>query len=172
MFRRLLVKAAFVRDGEEVQYDLKTGVRTDFITRSIYSYLLSQRYHVQCIRPMNGKEEEVLEKLKAIVNTFRNEYATTVRRLCTEIDLTVETVGITFQGVSNELFSDGITWSRIVAFLVFAGEITLLCLSRGKSPIIVDVVYECLSSLVKEKLEYWIFDHGGWAGSIVALGSY
>lgn len=170
MFR--LLKAAFVRDEEEVQYDLKTGVRTDFILRSIYSYIVRQRYHVQCMRPMNGKEEEVLEKLKPIVDTFRSQYGTTVRRLSTEIDLKVETVGVAFQGVSNELFSDGITWSRIVAFLVFAGEITLSCLSRGKSPIIVDVVYECLSSLVKEKLEYWIFDHGGWAGSIVALGSY
>lgn len=159
----LFVKTAFVRGSEQYgnrQYD---GVRTDFILQNVYSYLLSGRHRFNRIPHMNKIEEEVLKQFKEIVDAFRIDYVVTVKSLCTELNVSIETVGSILHGIADELFSDGITWSRIIALSVFVGELTLSCLSRGFAEFIADLVYECFSALVKEKLEPWVLDHGGWS---------
>jgi hypothetical protein len=105
-----------------------------------------------------------LEQLKETVKAFQLNYADTVKSLCTEIEVNEDTVNSVILGVANELFCEGITWSRIIALFVFVGELTKLCLLNNLPVHIVDVVYECFSRLVKEKLECWVHDHDGWEG--------
>ena len=164
----LLVKAAFVR-GELENIERKdhkgiNGIRTDFILRNVYSYLLSGQCDISKLSARNKNEERVLEDWKETVKAFRFNYASSVKGLCSEIEVTEETVGSVLLGVSNELFCEGITWSRIVALFVFVGELTSLCLSKDLSNYIVEDVYNCFSKLVEEKLQSWIDDHDGWEG--------
>lgn len=165
----LIVKAAFVRgelnDLQKKDFFGKDVIRTDFILQNMFAYLVKDQYKFDAISAINKREKDVLEGMKETVDAFRLNYASTVKSLCAEIDLiTEDTLGSVLLGVSNELFSEGITWSRIIAFFVFVGELTILCVSRKISKSIVDVMYECFSRLVNEKLQSWIDDHDGWEG--------
>lgn len=138
-------------------------VRTDFILENVFSYLVRDIYNFTAISPMNKKEKDVFEGMKETLNAFKDDYAYSVKSLCAEIGLiTEDNVGSILLGVSNEVFSEGITWSRIIAFFVFVGELTIMCIYKKLPKSIVDVMYECFSRLVKEKLESWIEDHDGW----------
>lgn len=167
MAPNLLFKAAFVRgeldDFEKRHYTKNDIIRTDFILENVFSYLLGDNYNFDAISAMNKKEKEIFNGMKETLNAFRDSYAGPVKSLCAEIDvITEDTVGSILLGVSNELFSEGITWSRIIAFFVFVGELTIMCIYKNLPKSIVDVMYECFSRLVKEKLESWIEDHDGW----------
>lgn len=167
MAPNLLFKAAFVR-GELENFDKRPYtkndiVRTDFILENAFAYLLENHYKFDAISAMNKKENDVWDHMKETLDAFRDSYASPVKNLCAEIDIINEdTVGSILLGVSNELFSEGITWSRIIALFVFVGELTIMCISKKLPKSIVDVMFECFSRLVKEKLESWIEDHDGW----------
>jgi len=165
----LLIKAAFVRGGleenfERRNYNEKNGVRTDFILQNVFSYVLGDRYCFNAICADNDIEKKVLKELIETIKAFQINYSDTVKGLCSEIEVTEDTVTAVILGVANELFCEGITWSRIIALFVFVGELTLLCLSKDLPINVVDVVYACFSDLVTEKLESWVFDHNGWEG--------
>lgn len=164
----LLVRAAFVRgeleNVERKDHSDKNGVRTNFILQNIYSYILGEKYCYNAVCAVNDKEVNVLKQLKETVKAFQLNYADTVKSLCTEIEVNEDTVSSVILGVANELFCEGITWSRIIALFVFVGELTILCLSNNLPVHIVDVVYESFSRLVEEQLECWVHDHDGWEG--------
>lgn len=169
MTKNSLFRAAFLYgelDASEKQSYIKRYIiRTDFILENVFSHLVQKYYQFDAISPMNEKEKHLFEKLKEIINAFRDHYTGPVKNLCAEIDVICEnTVGSIILGVANELFSEGITWSKILAFFVFIGELTVMCIVKKLPKSIVDVLYECFSRLVKEKLESWIEDHNGWEG--------
>lgn len=158
----LLLKPTFIENFDKNDCNEKDKVRTDFVLQNIYSYSLRNKYEFNAVCAMNKEEEFVMRELEGTVYAFQTNYGGNVKSLCTELEITEDTIGTVILGVSNELFSDGITWSRIIALFVFVGELTLLCLSRKFPERIVDEIYECFCKLVKEKLKGWIDDHGGW----------
>lgn len=164
-----LFKAAFMSeelDNFENRYYTKENIiRTDFILENVFSYLVCNHYEFDAISRMNKKEKETFEKLKETINAFRESYIDPIEKWCEEIDVINEDdVGSILLTVSNELFSEGITWSRIIAFFIFVGELTITCIKKKLPKLIADVIYESFSRLVKERLESWIEDHDGWEG--------
>lgn len=157
----LLIKSGLKRG--ELGDSKKNVIRTDFILENVFSYLLRNRHDFDAVSAMNKNEDDIWQYLKETLNAFKDSYANQLKILCSEIGVLNEsTIGSVLLGVSNELFSEGITWSRIIAFFVFVGELTLMCISKKLPDSTLDQVYESFSTLVKEKLEPWINDHGGW----------
>lgn len=163
MADNVLFKSAFMRKEtdsfEERCYNKQKIIRSDYILENIFSYLLRDHYNFDAISPMNEKEKQVFEGTKEILDVFRESYATPLKNLIAEINVEEITIGSQLLCVADEMFCDGITWNRIIAFIVFVGELTII---KKLPTSLVDVIYECFSRLVKEKLESWIEDHDGW----------
>ncbi|KAG8201614.1 hypothetical protein JTE90_012685 [Oedothorax gibbosus] len=167
MAPNLLVKAAFVRgdyDSSKPVPDETKTIRTDFILQNVFAHLIKNGSSFQAIPPQNYKEEKVISDIIDIVNSFRMNYLSTIQNLCSQLEFSNDTMGTVLSGVANELFCEGITWSRIIALFVYVGELTLLCLVKNYSSDLVNVMYECFRKLVKENLSGWVEDHGGWEG--------
>lgn len=90
------------------------------------------------------------------VDFFRQQYADSVKCLCSEME-DGEFRSVLFK-ISDELFKEGITWGRMIALFALVGEFMLTCLSQNGST----DHYNCLSELVDYSLEDWIEDHNGW----------
>lgn len=168
MNSKLLFKAAFVRgelDDFERQSCIKKDVRIDFILENVFSYLLPNVYNFDALCSTNEKEKHLIEKIKKILNAFRDSYSDPVKILCAELTvINEENISSILLDVADELFSEGITWSKIIAFFAFVGELTTMCIKRKLPKSLVNVMYESFSRLVKVKLESWIDDHDGWEG--------
>lgn len=166
----LLVKPAIVRgDLAELENNSSgnNGVRTDFILENIFSYLVKDHHTLTPMSAINQRENDVLVGMKETIDAFRSRYADTVKNLCATIDeISEHSVRIVLLGVANEIFSEGIGWSRVIAFFVFVGEIAITCVSRNLPSSALDAVYDCFSSYVKEKLEMWINDHESWVCAV------
>lgn len=169
MAPNLLVKAAFVRgdyDPSKQVRDETQTIRTNFVLTNVYAHLIKDGYNFQAIPPENSKEEKIIGDIFGIVDSFRMSYLPTIQALCSELEFSCETIGTVLSGVANELFCEGITWSRIVAFFVYVGELTLLglvkCYSRESRIDLVIAMYQCFYCVVSQNLNGWVEDHGGW----------
>lgn len=157
------LKAAFGYYLGITNYE-KIPVRTDVILQQVFSHLVSD-FNFDGMNTMNEKEKLLIQKINEIMSLFRKSYADSIKSLCEKInDINEENTSFILLGVFSEVFSKGITWSKIIAFFVFVGELTTLCIERKLSKSIVDAIYQSFSTLVKEKLEVWIKDHNGWEG--------
>lgn len=140
-------------------------VRTEFILRNIFSYMLNNIYFFNTICAENKKEKDILDRFKASLKRFGDQYGETVRNQCLNIPtLNENNVDLILTTCGNEQFSEGITWSQIIAFVYFVGELTLLVIRKDLSNSLVERIFECFSKFVKEKLTLWIQDHNGWEG--------
>lgn len=127
--------------------------------------MLESKYEFHTICAKNQIEIDTFKSFKEILNTFKKEYEYVVRSRCFEIDpINEDTIDSILSEVGNELFSTGITWNQIIAFFYFVGELTLVVIFKKLPNSLVDVIYNCFSEFVKEKLELWIQDHNGWEG--------
>lgn len=152
-------------DVEKRYYTKENIIKTDCILENIFSYLLRDHYNFNTICKMNKKEKHAFETIKEYLNLFVNEYADILKTLCAEIDdINEDTVGPVLLGVADAVYCEGTTWSRIIAFCIFVGELTIMCIQRKLPNSIVDVIYECFTKYVIENLKSWIEDHGGWEG--------
>lgn len=145
----------------------KDSVRTDTLLRNIFAYMLRNKYNFDTATTMNEKEKDILEIYKTELDFFGNEKGQKIRNQFTELDVVNEDTIIdsVLYAVADELFSEGITWSLIIAYFVFVKEFTLFCIYDKKlKKSIVDVVFECFAGFVKQKLKRWIEDHGNWEG--------
>lgn len=96
-----------------------------------------------------------------MLNQFKDEHD--LRNQCLEIHpINEDTVDYILSDVSNELFSEGITWFRIITFFCFVRELTHVIISRKLPKSLVNVIFNHFSKFVHEKLELWIQDHHGW----------
>lgn len=146
---------------------IKSRVRTHFVINNIFYYLLEDYDEQETeITALNASETEVLETFKKVVDEFKLNYSERVVDLCSHLEVTLDSVNGVFLGVSNELFSEGITWGRISALVVFSSELAAQCLRKELPETVVEEVLDCCLELVQDKLENWIEDHGGWEGII------
>nr|ADV40358.1 Bcl-like protein [Latrodectus hesperus] len=155
--------------GSEIEPEFKElideeVIRTDFVIQNVYSYLLKNVHYFEAITAVNKREENLLYELLRIVDDFQSLNGAKIHTLCLDLHVTLSTLGSTVFGVSNELFTDGITWSRIIGLFVFIRELTIQSLANSESDEIVDAMYECFFRLVKETVKPWVDDHGGWEG--------
>lgn len=139
-------------------------IRTDFILENTFRYLLGKFSNFKAVNAINEREENTFNTLITIINSFRKKvspikilYAGLFQNKIKEV-----TVDSNLLDIASELFSDGISWSRIIAFSVFVGELAILCIKSGQPKSIVHVIYNSYAEIVKEKLEIWISDHNGW----------
>lgn len=146
----------------------KSIVRLEFIVQNIFAYLLRNVYTFHATSAIHYAEAEVLNIWKEVLDDFSYNHAGQVQQLCHQLNvesLTNDNLDLVLVGVSNELFSDGITFPRIMGLFTFVREWMTLSLVRHQSPkVLVDEMYDCLSRLVQEKLDLWVNDHGGWRG--------
>ena len=66
-----------------------------------------------------------------------------------------------FNKFGTNLFADGITWGKIIAFYAFTGGLALDCMSHGRSYLLAKIVY-WFGVFVMKKLAVWIQNEGGW----------
>ncbi|GFT90921.1 bcl-2-like protein 1 [Nephila pilipes] len=101
--------------------------------------------------------------LCALADEFVSHYKDQFQDMCDQLDIRADTMKPTIEGVANELFGEGIKWSRIVAFFVFGSELAVHCKDRNSFDLINIIAYS-QSAYISEKLLPWINDHGGWIG--------
>lgn len=161
LFKKVSVPSLF----HEVKHSTKDDIRTDFILENIFSHLLLKIYKFDAISAMNLKEKKIISYMKEILDVFSESYADPLNQLINEIhanSVNEERIDSILLGISNELFSEGITYSRIIVFFAFVGEFTKMIILNPKPTSYVDITFECCSRLFKERLESWVEDHGGW----------
>lgn len=105
---------------------------------------------------MNRKEKEIFQIYKQALDFFGDTYCQKIRRECAKLDGITEDSPLLFT-VADELFSEG-------TLFVFVKELTLRCIYKKEPTSILDVIVECFSELVEEKLKPLIEDHGNWDG--------
>ncbi|XP_023216821.1 bcl-2-like protein 1 [Centruroides sculpturatus] len=94
------------------------------------------------------------------ITKFRDKiYKMTVKR---NIQLAART---TFLEFANELFSDGITWYKIVKLFAFTTEMAFICYRINKTEMN-DNIAESLSSYIEIKLLTWIRNSDDWNGLV------
>lgn len=143
-------------------------VRTDFLLRNIYSYLVRDRYRFESVPPpANAKEEKVLDHFQKLCTEHDREQSSSFASLDLEkMESSQEATEKAIFQVADELFNNGIKWKLIISFLVYVKHLTFFCLSRNYP---IHPIFENLSIFTKERLERWIMDHGGWEGCVTAL---
>lgn len=172
MFEKKLCKADFVRgeldDFERMEIKSKNDiVRTNFLLENIFSHMLGDKHNFNVIiSAINKKENDVLEKLKKVIDSLRNQFGNLLQNLCGELDeISEDRIESILSDIACELFNRvtwDITWSRIMCFFVFVGELTVTCVSKKVPASLVDAIFEIFSRLVTEKIEYWVEYHGDW----------
>lgn len=103
--------------------------------------------------------------LRSLADEFSMHFKDRFVEMCDKIEINEVTLKPTIDGIANELFSEGIKWTRIVTFLVFCSELAEHC-KEHNWPNLINVIAYSLSSYISEKLLPWINDHGGWEGLI------
>lgn len=140
-------------------------IRTEYVLRNIFSYMLPAQYKFNTICARNQKEIDFMNSFKSTIKNFGDEYGDAVRNQCLKITTINENnIDLILTYSANEQFSEGITWSQIITFIYFVGELTRMVISRKLSVSLVDRIFKCFSTCVKEKLELWIREHDGWEG--------
>lgn len=143
--------------------DQKNTVRSEFIVRNIFSYMIEYQYKFNTIYAKNQMEKDTLETFKGVLIELNNEYGSDLRNKCLEIHpINENTIEYILTEISNELFAEGITWIRIITFFAFVGELTRTVFSRKLSTSLVNIIFIHFSTFVREKLEMWIQEHDGW----------
>lgn len=143
----------------------KVTIRTDMLFENVFAYMLREKYNFDAPTSMTEQEKNTLEIYKKVLDFFGGKWDEEIRKQCAEIEeITVNIVGSLLDKIADELFSEGITWSKITAFLLFVKELSLMCIYKKLPADILNVIFECFYRLVLEKLETWIEDHGNWEG--------
>ncbi|KFM57241.1 Bcl-2-like protein 1, partial [Stegodyphus mimosarum] len=120
----------------------------------------SSRYQNQ-----DAKIQKVGKALKCLADEFAAQFKQQFVDMCESLDVREETIKCTVEGVANELFSEGVKWSRIVAFFVFGGELAVHCAKQSMPQLIDNIAYS-VAAYITEQLLPWINDNGGWEGLI------
>lgn len=164
MSSNVAFKTSFMcKEHENFQKLKKESVRSDFLLKSIFAYMIENTYKFDTISARNQKEKDTIESIKRMLSQFKDECGYDLREQCLEIHLINEdTIDRILSDISNELFSEGITRFKIIAFFAFVGELTHMVIYKKLPKTLVNVIFNHFSKFVYEKLELWIHDHGGW----------
>lgn len=120
---------------------------------------------------IKGFEERNWENAEEYSNVLQNmgqilemKYPRLYTKLSSHLKLTYESeivVWDSFNKFGTHLFSEGITWAKIIAFYAFTGGLALDCMTYGKNELPGRMVY-WFGVFVLKKLASWIQAQGGW----------
>lgn len=164
MSSNVAFKTSFMcSERENFQKSKKEAVRSDFLLKSIFAYMIEKIYKFDTISAKNKKEKDTIESVKRTFNEFKDEYGSQLREQCLEIHLINEdTIDCILSDISNEIFSEGITQIKIITYFALVGELTRMVIYKKLPKTLVNVIFNHFSKFVYEKLELWIQEHGGW----------
>ncbi|CAL1271952.1 unnamed protein product [Larinioides sclopetarius] len=164
MAPNLLLKAGFVRGDYDSKEEV-TKCRTDFILQNCYSHLVGNGNDFQPMSARNSKEERVLMIFKTVIDEFRDSYANPIQEMARKMKhISVDLLPELLRSVSAELFCEGVTWSKVIGFFVFVGELAIHYAPNDESSDVINKLYESFCRHVKENLISWVEEHGGWEG--------
>lgn len=138
-------------------------IRTDFLLENVFSYSLGDNYKFCPVSAINKKEKDTLEKIIKLYDLFGDRHGHFMSSLCKEFtEITEDTIDPILLGVAKEIFSGVISWSQIICYFYFVGQLAVMCIDGNLPKSTVDVTYESFSRFVKTEIEPWIKDHDDW----------
>lgn len=160
MSGNLFAGAAAVPDGTE-----RPAVRTDYLLKNMYAYMLKKHYPFDTVEAVNDKEKDVLEFLKKILKEYRNFSSDNTIKRCQKIpDFNEKQLKPILLTMFHEIFPDDIRWCKIIGYIDFIGKFAVECIMRKLPREAVQEVYIHSVNIFSEHLDDWIEKHGGWMG--------
>ena len=99
--------------------------------------------------------------LQMIANQLADERQDQFREILYRLQLNDENLQETYDTVVREIFSDGVHWGRILAFVVFSGSAAVYCAEHHMKPRVRDIV-NWTEVAFQSQLWQWIVEKGGW----------
>lgn len=138
-------------------------VRTDFILANTFIHLRRSVHPIKLssIPALDEKEERVLKRVFKFCNIIHYfHFAKIYYLVCSFFRVEQNKLEELLYGLYDQLFSNGITWSRI---LLFIDIIVFFAITHSPN----DLLYKYFSIIVKEKLQPWIDEHNGWEAIVL-----
>lgn len=130
------------------------------------NYRLSKHGYQWENAPAQRKNNKVFQAVRKLGDEFENKQdSCDFQEMVTSLHITPDTAQSTFLTVSNEMFSNGINWGRVVALIGFGGAFSVECVSRNM-PQLVDSVVDWVATYMNSNLKDWISHNGGWQGFV------
>lgn len=130
------------------------------------NYRLSKHGYQWENAPAQRKNNKVFQAVRKLGDEFENKQdSCDFQEMVTSLHITPDTAQSTFLTVSNEMFSNGINWGRVVALIGFGGAFSVECVSRNM-PQLVDSVVDWVAAYMNSNLKDWISHNGGWQGFV------
>lgn len=119
--------------------------------------------------PAQRKNNKVYQAVRKLGDEFENKQdSSDFHDMVTSLQITPETAHSTFSTVTNEMFSNGINWGRVVALIGFGGAFSVECVSRNM-PQLVDLVVDWVATYMNSNLKDWISKNGGWVSCVLRV---
>lgn len=119
--------------------------------------------------PAQRKNNKVYQAVRKLGDEFENKQdSSDFHDMVTSLQITPETAHSTFSTVTNEMFSNGINWGRVVALIGFGGAFSVECVSRNM-PQLVDLVVDWVATYMNSNLKDWISKNGGWVSCVLSV---
>lgn len=126
------------------------------------NYRLSKHGYQWENGPAQRKNNKVFQAVRKLGDEFENKQdSCDFQEMVTSLHITPDTAQSTFSTVTNEMFSNGINWGRVVALIGFGGAFSVECVSRNM-PQLVDSVVDWVATYMNSNLKDWISHNGGW----------
>lgn len=142
------------------------NVRTAALLESTFAYVLTHHCFLKKISILNPLEEKILNRIKEYIDVFKlNYYQDMIIFLHNlEENVNIETIVEEFFRYANEIFPNGnISWFKMIAYFVFAGEYSEKCISKGMPTNVLPFICDCcFSRYVEENLMQFVDNQGGW----------
>ena len=96
------------------------------------------------------------------VDEFEERYAEQFKGLTDSLNINQENAFDTFHSVADEVFSNGISWGRIISLFSFGCSMAKQLASCMGCDGVIDSVVDWIAKYVDTNLRPWIMQHGGW----------
>lgn len=113
-------------------------------------------------RSASQNDDDVVKCLRYNVGRVLENHSIALSGMMSRIGISREAdlhQGLTI--LSEEIFQNQVSWSRIVTFFAFGARLAQCCVENEMSDVIIDLV-STLSQLAVDKLTPFIRNHGGW----------
>ena len=113
------------------------------------------------IEPPGSSNNRAYTVIERIINQLEDERAEQFVDILTGLNIDRNNLRITYNTIVTEIFSDGVHWGRIVAFLVFSGHLAIHCARNDLEEYVPDVV-SWVESEMRLRIHQWVQSQGGW----------
>ncbi len=115
------------------------------------------------------EDESHHHALQMIADQLADERQDQFREILYRLQLNEENLQETYDTIVREIFSDGVHWGRILAFVVFSGSAAVFCAEHGMRSRVRDIV-NWTEAAFHRQLWQWILERGGWRAFVNHFG--